>query len=151
MKKLVKKAKNKEQGFTLVELLVVIVILGILSAIVISRFAGASKDAKEANLKANLNSLRSQLEIYKARSASNDYPINLGDLASEGYVRRVPMDPFYKKSEEAATLTVETGGGTTAGGWVYDSSDGIIHIDIRSDDPAGPPIDTSWGTCYSAW
>lgn len=151
MKKSGKKSRDKQRGFTLVELLVVIVILGILSAVVITRFAGASKDAKEANLKANLNGLRSQLEIYKARSASNDYPASLSTLASEGYVRKVPNDPFYKKNEEAATLTAETGDGTSAGGWVYDSSAGIIFIDIRSNDPAGPPMDTSWGDCYSAW
>ena len=151
VKKRGKKSRDKQSGFTLVELLVVIVILGILSAIVITRFAGASKDAKEANLKANLNGLRSQLEIYKARSASNDYPASLVALSSEGYIRKVPNDPFYKKNEEAATLTAETGEGTSAGGWVYDSDEGILFVDIRSDDPAGPPMDISWGECYSAW
>lgn len=151
MNRVSNKSKKKEKGFTLVELLVVIVILGILSAIVITRFAGASKDAKEANLKANLNSLRSQLEIYKARSADSMYPPTLATLASQDYIRKVPNDPFYKKSEEATTLTLETGDGTTAGGWVYDSTSGNIYIDIRSNDPAGPPLDTSWGNCYSAW
>jgi prepilin-type N-terminal cleavage/methylation domain-containing protein len=143
--------KKQEKGFTLVELLVVIVILGILSAIVISRFSGASKDAKEANLKANLNSLRSQLEIFKARAADGQYPPTLAILAAQGYVLKVPTDPFYKKNTETTVLTNQTGNGTTAGGWVYDSTGGLININIRSNDPAGPPIDTSWGTCYSAW
>ncbi|MFH1783845.1 MAG: type II secretion system protein [bacterium] len=151
MKKLRSKPSKNQRGFTLVELLVVIVILGILSAVVITRFAGASKDAKEANLKANLNGMRSQLEIYKARSMSNDYPLTLATLSSEGYVRKVPNDPFYKKNEESAALTAETGDGTSAGGWVYDSDEGTIFVDLRSDDPTGPPIDTSWGDCYSAW
>ena len=151
MKWLSKKNKKQEKGFTLVELLVVIVILGILSAIVITRFAGASKDAKEANLKANLNSLRSQLEIYKAKDQAGNYPSTLATLASQDYIRKVPNDPFYKKNTESATLTNQTGEGTTAGGWVYDSTPGIVYLNIRSNDPAGPPLDTSWGICYSAW
>ena len=52
-------------GFTLVEILIVVVILGILAAIVIPQFTGASTEAKESSLVSNLQTLRSQIELFK--------------------------------------------------------------------------------------
>ena len=54
-----------KSGFTLVEILIVVVILGILAAIVIPQFTGASTEAKESALVSNLQSIRSQIELYK--------------------------------------------------------------------------------------
>jgi len=56
------KAKS---GFTLVEILIVVVILGILAAIVIPQFTGASTEAKESALMSDLQAMRSQIELYK--------------------------------------------------------------------------------------
>ena len=56
------KAKS---GFTLVEILIVVVILGILAAIVIPQFTSASTEAKESALVSDLQSIRSQIELYK--------------------------------------------------------------------------------------
>ncbi|UCF00052.1 MAG: type II secretion system protein [Planctomycetota bacterium] len=56
------KAKS---GFTLVEILIVVVILGILAAIVIPQFTSASTEAKEAALVSDIQSIRSQIELYK--------------------------------------------------------------------------------------
>ena len=54
-----------EKGFTLVEILIVVVILGILAAIVIPQFSGASTEAKESSLVSNIQSIRSQVELFK--------------------------------------------------------------------------------------
>jgi len=64
---------NTKKGFTLVEILIVVVILGILAAIVIPQFTDASTEAKEANLKSTLQSVRSQIELYKIQH-NDDFP-----------------------------------------------------------------------------
>ena len=162
--------KNKK-GFTLVELLIVIVILGILAAIVIARFAGATKESKEANLKGNLRTLRAAIETFKANSKSNSYPPTISDLwqgtltdvDNKTFLERTPIDPFYRMNSTqftTATLTpgedaTQRGGkfvGTTDGGWAYDSANGRICAAYEAGDTvAGAPIDTSWGSSYNLW
>jgi general secretion pathway protein G len=61
-----------KRGFTLVEILIVVVILGILAAIVIPQFTQASTEAKVNSLCSNLQTLRSQIELYKVQH--NDVP-----------------------------------------------------------------------------
>ena len=53
------------KGFTLVEILIVVIILGILAAIVIPQFTNASEDARKSSLTSQLQTIRSQLELYK--------------------------------------------------------------------------------------
>src|SRR6476620_6003827 len=57
--------KQSRKGFTLVEILIVVIILGILAAIVIPQFTNASEDARKSNMKSQLQTLRSQVELYK--------------------------------------------------------------------------------------
>ncbi|MFC1890537.1 type II secretion system protein [Thermodesulfobacteriota bacterium] len=66
------KAK-RDTGFTLVELLIVIVIISILAAIAIPQFIGSTQDAKTATLKADLTALRNAIELYYHQH-SNTYP-----------------------------------------------------------------------------
>jgi general secretion pathway protein G len=56
---------QRSKGFTLVEILIVVIILGILAAIVIPQFTNASTDARRNSLTSQLQTLRSQLELYK--------------------------------------------------------------------------------------
>jgi general secretion pathway protein G len=58
------KSRSKN-GFTLVEILIVVVILGILAAIVIPQFSQASTEARVSSVKSNLQMVRSQIELYK--------------------------------------------------------------------------------------
>ena len=60
-----------KSGFTLVEILIVVVILGILAAIVIPQFTEASTEAKTSSLVTDLQSMRSQLELYKVQHNDN--------------------------------------------------------------------------------
>src|SRR5204863_7923578 len=58
-------ARTRKTGFTLVEILIVVIILGILAAIVIPQFTNASQDARKSSLASQLQTLRSQIELYK--------------------------------------------------------------------------------------
>src|SRR5258708_1750936 len=62
--KTVLRQNRKNQAFTLVEILIVVVILGILAAIIIPRFANASKDARRASLSSQLGAVRAQIQLY---------------------------------------------------------------------------------------
>lgn len=68
-----------QRGFTLVELLIVVIILAILAAIVIPQFSSATSDTQEAALDSNLGGLRNAVELYKAQHAT--YP---GAVATSG-------------------------------------------------------------------
>lgn len=68
-----------QRGFTLVELLIVVIIMAILAAIVIPQFSSATTDTKEAALDANLAAMRNAIELYKAQHSS--YP---GAVATTG-------------------------------------------------------------------
>src|SRR3954471_22542848 len=57
--------RRNNKGFTLVEILIVVIILGILAAIVIPQFTNASTDARKNSLTSQLQTVRSQLELYK--------------------------------------------------------------------------------------
>jgi general secretion pathway protein G len=75
------------RGFTLVEILIVVIILGILAAIVIPQFANASSDARTSNLRTALNNCRNQIEVFKAQH--NDTP---PDLSCMWTLMLVPSD-----------------------------------------------------------
>src|SRR6266853_131555 len=59
------KMQSRKNGFTLVEILIVVIILGILAAIVIPQFTNASQDARKSSLTSQLQTIRSQVELYK--------------------------------------------------------------------------------------
>lgn len=75
--------RRTTRGFTLVEILIVVVILGILASIVIPQFSSASHEARENTLKDDLRYLRTQIEVYTAqhRDAAPGYPA--GNRAGE--------------------------------------------------------------------
>ena len=74
--------KLKNKGFTLVEILIVVIILGILAAIVIPQFTEASNDARESALQSDLQTVRSQLELFKVQHLEN-YPNQIAGVGTD--------------------------------------------------------------------
>ena len=75
------KTQNRK-GFTLIEILIVVIILGILAAIVIPQFTNASKEAKQSSLVTMVQSLRSQIALFKLQH--NDYLPGVSPLVGSG-------------------------------------------------------------------
>src|SRR5499427_4093491 len=68
--------RTNKSGFTLVEILIVVIILGILAAIVIPQFTNASQDARKNSVSSLLQTIRSQIELYKLQHLDTN-PIGL--------------------------------------------------------------------------
>jgi general secretion pathway protein G len=80
------------EGFTLVELMVVLTIIALLLAVVVPDYMGRMKRAEEAVLKENLVVMRDALDKHYADAGK--YPAALQDLVAKRYLRAIPPDPF---------------------------------------------------------
>ncbi len=82
----------RQSGFTLIELIVVVAIIGILATIAVPAMRTAPQRARESALKEDLFTLRSCLDQFHADR--DRYPTSLDELVSMGYLRSVPVDPI---------------------------------------------------------
>lgn len=105
-------------GFTLMELLVVMAILGLLLAIAAPRYFDSVDGAKEAALRTNLRLMREAIDKYRADTGH--YPPKLEQLAVSRYLRVIPPDPVTGSSE--TWFSVPHPDGQTPG--VYDVHSG---------------------------
>ncbi len=144
---MIRKTNNARTGFTLVEVLVVVIVLSILALVVIPEFSSATTSARDSSLRANLRAMRSQIALFKIEH--NDvYPTyatfsNEMTLASKAdkttaaigtsgypygpYIRSVPVNPFNSLNTLAATLTGATG-------WTYNETTGAFNANDGSHD-----------------
>jgi len=137
----------KRKGFTLVELAIVIAILGILAMYAIPKYQGMVEEARTAQAKAQLGTVRSALAIYYAKN-SGKFPAQLNkDLFAEGQVPEVEATDAngtpIKNNKVNDNTTVDGDGvivksdGTLddnisgTGGWVYDVKTDLTQADVR--------------------
>jgi len=162
--------RSVSKGFTLVEILIVVIILGILAAIVIPQFTQASTEARVSNLRTNLQTIRSQLLLYRMQHDNEAYPgpdeagftakmttyTNAAGAAVATpdtdhplgpYLQSIPVNPM----SGSKVVRVEDGVFTAPavgsdGGWWFNSTTGEFKADLATSDDH----ETADGTAYNA-
>lgn len=129
-----------KKAFTLVEILIVVVILGILAAIVVPQFTNASSEAQAGNVATQLQTIRSQIELYRVKN-NGDRPASLetggagdvawADLIADEYMRSAPMNPRTRSTAVAPLAALPAAGevpALVAGdvGWLFHADSGQI-------------------------
>ncbi len=89
--------KRNEKGWTLIELMIVVAVIGLLVGVAIPTYQRSIRKAKEAVLAENLFLLRQTIDRYY--SDKGYYPMSVDVLEDEGYLRRVPEDPILGEPE----------------------------------------------------
>jgi general secretion pathway protein G len=132
--------KQSRKGFTLVEILIVVIILGILAAIVIPQFTNASEDARKSNMKSQLQTLRSQIELYKLQhrdvapdlanfwtkltTKTDDTGAASAAVTAVGpYMQSPAVNPLTNSFSVVAIGTATA----TSTGWYYNEATGEFH------------------------
>jgi general secretion pathway protein G len=143
---------SRLRGFTLVEILVVVIILGVLAAIVLPQFGQATSDARLSSLKSNLQTIRAQLQTYKVQHVDvfpgatfntqmTSYTDSSGGTATAPdsthslgpYLMSVPANPISTSSsirivtDATTTFTAPA----TDAGWWYNSTTGEFRADLQ--------------------
>jgi general secretion pathway protein G len=106
------------RGWTLIELLIVISLISILATIGMVSYRNSVTAAKESILKTDLFRLRDAIDQYYADKG--EYPASLDTLVSDGYLRKVPEDPFTRAADWQTVPAEPTAGKPTAEPGVYD-------------------------------
>ncbi len=119
-----------ERGFTLLELMFIVTIVGILVTLAVPSYRTTTVKAREAVLARDLFTMRDLLDQHRADKGK--YPATLNDLVASGYMRAMPADPFTR----------------SAGSWqeIYEATEGGV-FDVHS----GSDLVGSNGTPYNKW
>ena len=110
--------RRSERGFTFMELLIVMVIIAILSAVAIPRYLQHLHRAKEVVLLQNLWTMRRSIDFYTQDKEKP--PATLQDLVSGGYLREVPKDPVCSECEWATVPAANDSNDPSATGGIGD-------------------------------
>ena len=144
---------RNQKGFTLVELLIVVIILGILAAVVIPQFNSAATESKEAALASNLATIRQAIEMYKVQHNDNfptaaivdqlTFETDIAGTTGAGnaygpYLRNsFPKNPISNVATVATAAAAPTKPADDTGGWVYNTLDGTFKANLGGTTLAG--------------
>ena len=132
-----RKDRTQSAGFTLIELMIVMAIIGILITLAIPSFVGAIRHAREAALKEDLQTMRTAIDTYTMDKQKG--PQSLDDLIQDGYLRAIPEDPMTRSKDT----------------WVTESSDSMVSLDETepgiTDVHSGSTDTGTDGQPYSSW
>ena len=129
--------KSREDGFTLIELMIVIAIIAVLSGVAIPLYLASIRRANEAALREDLQTMRQAIDSYTADKEKG--PQSLDDLVQGGYLKSIPVDPITHHSDT----------------WIASQSDTLVNIEETqggiTDVHSGAQGQASDGTIYSGW
>jgi prepilin-type N-terminal cleavage/methylation domain-containing protein len=143
--------RSPPAGFTLIEVLIVVVLVAILAATLIPQLSSSANDAKESSLRANLKSLRTQIDMYKLHhngqlpaivggalpqlTSATDASGNVGAGAGFSYgpyiLNGLPPNPITGASTVTATTSSPPSSESGNGGWLYNPSTGHVAADSQ--------------------
>ncbi len=154
---------RRNRAFTLVEILIVVVILGILAAVVIPQFVNASDEAQVGNVETQLRTLRTQIQLFRAQSDTNDFPALVFDEADgtvawasmidEQLLQAPPVNPRTNSSEisdgtgDTGVDGIDSAMALTDVGWYYNPDTGEIWAASFNEnfrDPADADTGNAW-------
>ncbi len=129
--------RRAEQGFTLLELMIVMIIIGILAAVAVPAYLQSVRKAKEAVLREDLHTMRSAIDSYTVDKQKA--PQALDDLVTSGYLKTMPKDPITNRTDT----------------WVPAQDELLDTVDQTqsgiNDVHSGAQESSSEGTSYSTW
>ena len=124
--------RTVKRAFTLIEILIVVVILGILAAIVIPQFTDAAGDAEESSVQSQLQTVRGQIELYNVQiGAYPDFSAgDWDDLTTNNYLQSAPRNAMRANAVdvvEGAAVPPAASGGAATDGWYWNTGSNIMY------------------------
>jgi general secretion pathway protein G len=125
---------SSRRAFTLVEILIVVVILGILAAVVVPQFGNAVQDASVGTASSELHKIRRALDVYMVQNGNVLPNVAEGDgtwgelVTGSGYLKGPPSNPYVGGAAAGVVIFRNTPDAAyqTTHGWIYDATTGQI-------------------------